>query len=67
MAIAVTVKNPNALRKTTINSKEQKRKGWSTPYGFIDADKPVTYNEALRMGAELENRLNDIKSEKKDV
>ncbi len=48
--------------KTAIIDKEKdgviKRKGWRTPYGFIDFKKPVTYEEAC---AELELIYNDFK------
>jgi len=46
MAIAVTI--PDHLKKKS-EKKENgppKRKGWGTPYGFIDMKYPVPYEEA---------------------
>ena len=45
MAIAVTV--PEHLKKKPVKVEtEDKRKGWSTPYGFIDFKQPETYETA---------------------
>lgn len=45
MAIAVTV--PAHLKKKPVDpNAPPKRKGWSTPFGFIDFPQPVTYQEA---------------------
>lgn len=30
-----------------------KSKGWPTPYGFVDFSRPVTYEEACRVGKEI--------------
>lgn len=66
MAIAVTITNPKAVPKATINKAEQKRRGWVTKYGFIDTQRPVTFNEAMRIGAELEASMQEIESENND-
>lgn len=45
MAIAVGI--PEHLKKRPVEAETTvKRKGWRTPYGFIDFTKPVTYEEA---------------------
>ena len=35
------------------NGEELKRKGWRTPYGFIDFIEPVTYQDALKLSYDL--------------
>lgn len=55
MAIAVHPKEgskPKAKQKQQ-RSKKIRKKGWSTPYGFLDFNEPVTYMEALSAGKEL--------------
>lgn len=46
MAIGATI--PEHLKKKPIEKPEpNKRKGWRTPYGFIDFKEPVSYEVAL--------------------
>ena len=50
MAQGITI--PEHLKKKPVEKPDHnKRKGWSTPYGFIDFRQPVTYEVAL---AEME-------------
>ena len=50
MAQGVTI--PDHLKKKPLEKPDpNKRKGWRTPYGFIDFREPVTYEVAL---AEME-------------
>lgn len=45
MAIGVGI--PEHLKKKPVEKADpNKRRGWRTPYGFIDFSKPVTYEEA---------------------
>jgi hypothetical protein len=50
--MAQSVNIPEHLKKKHMEKPDpNKRKGWATPYGFIDFTKPVTYEVAL---AEME-------------
>lgn len=52
MMMAQAVNIPEHLKKRPLEKPDtNKRKGWATPYGFIDFIKPVTYEVAL---AEME-------------
>lgn len=54
MAIAVTLKEGRKPKKQPEKKvKQVKRKGWSTPYGFVDFGEPVTYIEALNSAKEM--------------
>lgn len=56
MAIAVNI--PEHLRKKPIEkSGQNKQKGWSTPYGFADFSKPVTYEYACSFMKEQQERF----------
>lgn len=41
-----------------------KRKGWRTPYGFIDFLVPVTYEHACALSESASKRFEEILSEK---
>lgn len=34
------------------------RKGWVTPYGFVDFAQPVSYKDALEQAKEIHDRVN---------
>lgn len=69
--MAVSVNVPEHLRpKKREVPDPNKRKGWSTPHGFLDFTHPVTYEDACKQGeqlAEFAAKLWDKHKEKKDV
>lgn len=44
---------------------ELKRKGWATPYGFVDFKEPVTYEEACELSKVLGEAMRATLNEKK--
>lgn len=46
-------KDKKPIRKTD----DGKRKGWQTPYGFVDFAEPVSYEEACAISKKMAERF----------
>jgi hypothetical protein len=56
MAQGVTI--PEHLKKKPLEKPDQnKRKGWKTPYGFIDFTVPVSYERACSIMKDQQERF----------
>lgn len=63
--MAIGVEIPHHLKKKPIEKPDpNKRKGWSTPYGFADFTVPVTYEHACNFMREQSERFQKLFEDK---